>query len=203
MTGSLPQACSTAGVSAAVVFGETMSASHFPLLTRSLTSAICFSSLLCASTTLKLAISGCSFASCSIVFRPTTRQGLPTPALETQRLYGPAFLYWLVSAVGESTLCSHGWSAGPSGVLPAVASWRSYSAWSNHLEERPSLVTSPSPDFADDDPSAEPQPARRSAATLASAAALMPCLMRVSPIDTNCRGAVNVSVWIHPLRRAR
>src|SRR6266700_6120498 len=109
------QALSTAGVRAAVVFGDTISASHFLPAIRSDMSEICLSSLPVASTAVKLAISGCSFTSACMSFQPTTRQGLSTPALLKQRLKFPAFLYLVVSVIVGLMDCSHGWSAGPVG----------------------------------------------------------------------------------------
>ena len=50
-------ACSTAGVNVAVVFGETISASHWSPRVRDWMSEICLSSLASASTALKSAIS--------------------------------------------------------------------------------------------------------------------------------------------------
>ncbi len=52
ITGTLAQACSTAGVSVAVVLGDTISASQ-PLPSRSVMSEICLSSLLSASATVE------------------------------------------------------------------------------------------------------------------------------------------------------
>src|SRR5208282_5508817 len=51
ITGSFWQAASTAGVSAAVVFGDTIRMSQLPLETSELMSEICLSSLPCASAT--------------------------------------------------------------------------------------------------------------------------------------------------------
>src|SRR5436190_14417765 len=106
------QAFSTAGVRAAVVFGETIRESHFLPAIRSEMSEICLSSLPVASTAVKLAISGCSLTSACMSFQPTTRHGLSTPALLKQRLKAPAFLYLAVSAIVALIDCSQGWSAG-------------------------------------------------------------------------------------------
>src|ERR1700730_6622968 len=90
-------AFSMAGVSAAVVFGATMMASQ-PLVVRSATSEICFSSLLVASTYVNcLILSPWTPTSACIVVQPTTRHGLPTSALLKQICQGPAFLYLVVS----------------------------------------------------------------------------------------------------------
>ena len=95
----LAHAFSTAGVSAVVVFGVTTMASHF-LACRSARSAICLSSLLSASRTVNSPISGCSRASAFIVVRPVTRQGLPSPALETHTCHFlPGFAYFEVSTM--------------------------------------------------------------------------------------------------------
>src|SRR5829696_100447 len=116
MTGTFAHACSTAGVRVAVVFGDTISASQ-PLPSRSVMSEICLSSLLSASATVNDLISGCSLTSACMFLKPTCRHGLPTPALEKHRLYGPGFLYFAVSTVLASSACSHGLSAGPVAVL--------------------------------------------------------------------------------------
>src|SRR5271165_3023763 len=84
-TGSLLQAASTAGVSAAVVLGDTISASQLPLDTKALMSEICLSSLPWASATVKDWMSDLRTSTCAcIVVQPTTRHGLSTPALEKQ-----------------------------------------------------------------------------------------------------------------------
>ena len=86
-TGSFWQACSTAGVSAAVVFGDTISTSQLPLLTSVLMSEICLSSLPSASTWVNDLMSAfCASTSACMLVKPTTRQGLLTPALEKQTL---------------------------------------------------------------------------------------------------------------------
>ena len=110
------QAASTAGVSVAVVFGDTMSASH-PLPSRSLMSAICFWSLPSASTWTNCLIRlFCASTSACMVLKPTCRHGLFRPALEKQILYGPGFLNFAVSTIVGLSTCSHGLSAGPVGV---------------------------------------------------------------------------------------
>src|ERR1700756_4344595 len=82
-TGSFLHASSTAGVSAAEVLGETISASHLPLFTSERMSEICFSSLPCASAYSKPLMSALfSSPSACMVFQPTTRHGLPTLAFE-------------------------------------------------------------------------------------------------------------------------
>src|SRR5205807_468084 len=103
--------------SAAVVFGETIRMSQLPLDTKALMSEICLSSLPCASATLNEAMSALSWAtSAFMVVQPTTRQGLPTSALEKQSLYGPGFLYFDVSAIVPPMCCSQSLSAGPSAL---------------------------------------------------------------------------------------
>src|SRR6218665_2132082 len=117
MTGSFLQASSTAGVTAAEVLGETISASHLPLLTSERMSEICFSSLPWASVYSKPLMSALfSSTSACMVFQPTTRQGLLTLALEKHSVTGPFFLYLLVSTGVPPMCCSQGWSAGPSGL---------------------------------------------------------------------------------------
>ena len=125
MTGtSLSQAFSTAGVSVEVVFGATISASHLPPEVSDSRSEICLSSLPSASTTVNLAMSLFAFAAASIVFRPFWRHGLLLPAFEKQT-FQPELLSDLNSAVSRisgSIICSHGRSAGPSGVTDRCAS---------------------------------------------------------------------------------
>jgi hypothetical protein len=130
MTGTpVWHAFSTAGVSASVVFGEMMRALQF-LVCRSARSEICLSSLLAASATVKLAISGCSFTSAFIVVNPVTRHGLPTPALEKHRFHlPPGFAYFAVSTMDGWIIWSHGVAGSPSGVTLRCAIWRSKSAW--------------------------------------------------------------------------
>lgn len=124
MTGTFGQAPLTAGVSVAVVLGETISASQ-PFAVSSAMSEICLSSLPSASRTVNSAISLCAATSACMVFQPTWRQGLLVAALEKQRWYGPAFLYLAVSTGLGSMACSHGLSAGPVGCLVRMASWAS------------------------------------------------------------------------------
>src|SRR2546429_2886474 len=131
------QAFSTAGVSGAVVFGETISASHFLFATRSAMSAICWSSLAPASTGVKVAISGWSFTSACMSFQPTTRQGLSTAALLKQRLKGPVLRNLLVSTIVGLIACIHGWSAGPVAGTERWASCLSKSAWTKNLGSAP------------------------------------------------------------------
>src|SRR5690348_16169128 len=107
ITGTFPQAAVTAGVSVAVVFGETISASQ-PLACSSAMSEICLSSLPSASSAVNLVISLCRPASACIVFQPTWRQGLLTAALEKHRWYGPSFLYLAVPVICGAMACSHG-----------------------------------------------------------------------------------------------
>src|SRR5215471_763144 len=118
MTGTFWQACSIAGVRAAVVLGETIRMSQRCPDNIELMSEICLSSLLSASATMNCAMS-CLWRSTSacIVVHSTTRQGLPTPALEKQIRYGPGFLYLDVSIVWPPTYCSHGLPAGPCGGI--------------------------------------------------------------------------------------
>src|ERR687891_353422 len=87
ITGTSLHAASTAGVSVAVVFGDTISASHLPPETIDSMSEICLSSFASASTTVNLPISSCSLTSCCIVFQPTWRHGLSTAAFEKQMSY--------------------------------------------------------------------------------------------------------------------
>src|SRR6266849_7729749 len=111
----LAHAFSTAGVSAAVVFGATMIASQ-PLLARSAMSEICFSSLPVASTYVNcLILVPWTPTSACMVVQPTTRHGLPTSALLKQICQEPAFLYLAVSTYVGWIAWSHGWSAAPSG----------------------------------------------------------------------------------------
>ena len=84
MTGIASHAASTAGVSAAVVFGDTIMMSQLPEATRSLMSPICLSSDPSASTWTNSPISECSSTSACMLVQPTTRQGLFTPAFEKQ-----------------------------------------------------------------------------------------------------------------------
>ena len=86
ITGTSLHAASTAGVSVAVVFGDTISASHLPPETIDSMSEICLSSFASASTTVNLPISSCSLTSCCIAFQPTWRHGLSTAAFEKQML---------------------------------------------------------------------------------------------------------------------
>src|SRR2546423_3697873 len=123
------QARSTTGVSAEVVFGDTMIASQ-PLVCRSAMSEICLSSLPPASTTVNSPISGCSFASAFIVVMPVTRHGLLTLALEKHTCHlPPGFAYLAVSTMDGWIICSHGLAGSPSGVTLRWAIWRSKSAW--------------------------------------------------------------------------
>src|SRR2546423_4383896 len=126
-------AFSTAGVSATVVFGETMMASHLPASSPA-RSLICLSSLPPACRTVKVVISGCSFSSARIVEYPVSRHGLVKSALEKHTFHGGAFLKWVVSTQVGCSACSHGWSAGPSGVTWRCASWRSKSALTKNFE---------------------------------------------------------------------
>src|SRR6202044_3301662 len=129
MTGSFLQAASTAGVSAAVVFGETIRASQSPLCTKALMSEICLSSLPCASATLKDLMSSLSTSTCAcMLVQPTTRHGLSTPAFEKQMRYGPGFLYLEVSTSLPPRFCSHGFPSGPDGVIfnRSCAAWNSF-----------------------------------------------------------------------------
>ncbi len=129
MVGSFLQAASTAGVSAAVVFGETMSKSQAPLETKASMSEICLSSLPCASATVKDLMSFLSTSTCAcMLVQPTTRHGLKRPALEKQIRYGPGFLYCAVSTSLPSRCCSQGLSGGPCGVIArrSLAAWNSF-----------------------------------------------------------------------------
>ena len=121
MTGTFAQAPLTAGVSVAVVFGETINASH-PLACSSAMSEICLSSLPSASRAVSLEISLCNAASACMVFQPTCRQGLSIAAFEKQRWYGPSFLYSAVDTICGAMACSQGLSAGPSAVCERIAS---------------------------------------------------------------------------------
>ncbi len=136
MTGTFPQAAVTAGVSVAVVFGETISASQ-PLACSSAMSEICLSSLPSASRAVNFSISSCRPTSACIVFQPTWRQGLLTAALEKHRWYGPSFLYFAVSIIFGAMACSQGLFAGPSGVWERMASWASKSAWTKNFDCAP------------------------------------------------------------------
>jgi hypothetical protein len=120
-------ACSTAGVRVAVVFGDTISASHLPPETIDSMSEICLSSFASASTTVNLPISLWSLTSSRIVLKPVWRHGLSFAALEKQMFQLPALsvLYSDVSTISGSIACSHGLSAGPSGSIERCASWRS------------------------------------------------------------------------------
>src|ERR1700756_4120467 len=118
MTGRLLQACWTAGVSAAVVLGETIRMSHLPLDTKALMSEICLSSLPSASAAVKDLMSAFSRSPCAcILVQPTTRHGLSRPAFEKQMLYGPGFLYLVVSTSLPPRFCSQGLPSGPCGVI--------------------------------------------------------------------------------------
>src|SRR5918999_716522 len=102
-------ACSTAGVSVSVVFGETISASQSPERTSDWMSEICLSSEASASTASKLAMSSLSASTCAcIVVHPTTRHGLSTAAFEKQMFHGPGVLYCDVSTSLGSIACTHG-----------------------------------------------------------------------------------------------
>src|SRR4051794_24345044 len=136
ITGILGQAPVTAGVSVAVVLGETISASQsWP--TSSAMSEICLSSLPSASRAVNLLISLCRATSACMVFQPTCRHGLLIAALEKQRWYGPSFLYLAVSIISGAMACSHGLSAGPSAVWPRMASSASKSAWTKNFDCSP------------------------------------------------------------------
>src|SRR5271165_309338 len=129
ITGSFLHAASTAGVSAAVVVGETMSRSQFPLSTKALMSEICLSSLAWASATVKDLMSFFSTSTCAcMLVKPTTRHGFSRLALEKQIRYGPGFLYCDVSTILPPRCCSHGLPAGPSGVIASIslAAWNSF-----------------------------------------------------------------------------
>src|SRR6266487_6254565 len=130
----LRHAASTAGVKAVVVFGDTISASQ-PLVCRSARSEICLSSLLCASTTVKSPISGCSFTSAFIVVRPVTRQGLSNAALEKHRCHFLlALAYVVVSTMAGWIICSHGVFGSPWGAIRRSAIWRSKSPWLKNFD---------------------------------------------------------------------
>ena len=126
MTGTFSHAASTAGVSVAVVFGETISASQLPPASSSM-SEICLSSFASASIARKLAISSWSLTSACIVVQPTWRHGLSTAALEKHRFQPlPDFaLYSVVSTISGSIACSQGLSSGPSASIVRCSSWRS------------------------------------------------------------------------------
>src|SRR5580698_2938906 len=129
MTGSFLHAASTAGVNAAVVFGETIKASQSPVWTKALMSEICLSSLPCASAALKDLMSSFSASTCAcMLVQPTTRHGLSTPAFEKQMRYGPAFLYFLLMIRLPPRFCSHGFPSGPDGVIlrRSCAAWNSF-----------------------------------------------------------------------------
>ena len=81
-------ASSTAGVSVAVVLGETIRASQ-PWPVSDSMSEICLSSDASASSTVNSAISGCSAASACIVVKPTWRHGLSVAALLKHTFHPP------------------------------------------------------------------------------------------------------------------
>ena len=117
-------ASSTAGVSVAVVFGETISASHLLPETSDSMSEICLSSLASASTTVNFAISSWSLTSCFIVLKPVWRHGLSFAAFEKHTFQPLALsdLYLDVSTISGSIACSHGVSGSPSGSIVRCAS---------------------------------------------------------------------------------
>ena len=88
-------------------------------------SEICLSSFASASTTVNLPISGVLSASAFIVMPPFWRHGLSLAAFEKQT-FQPSALSDLNSDVSTispgSIICSHGLSAGPSGVAERCAS---------------------------------------------------------------------------------
>ena len=98
MTGMpVAHASSTAGVSVAVVLGETISASQ-PWPVNDSMSEICLSSEASASRAVNSAISGCSSTSACIVVQPTCRHGLSVAALEKHTFHPPpGWAYWAVS----------------------------------------------------------------------------------------------------------
>ena len=138
MTGMpVSHAASTAGVSVAVVLGDTISASQSPLPVSVSMSEICLSSAASASRTSNSAISGCSSTSACMVVKPTCRHGLSTEALEKHTFHGPGVAYCAVSTISGSMACSHGASAGPSGSMSRMASWASISSWSKNSDSVP------------------------------------------------------------------
>src|SRR5690349_23649463 len=132
MTGtSLLHAASTAGVSVLVVFGAMMIASHLPPDVSDSMSEICLSSFASASTTVNFAMSLSLSAAAFMVFRPFWRHGLSDAAFEKQTFQPELFLdlYFAVSTISGSIICSHGVDASPSGVTDRCASCLSMSAW--------------------------------------------------------------------------
>src|SRR3954452_4903846 len=120
----LLHAASTAGVRVLVVFGAIRMMSHLPPEVSDSMSEICLSSFASASTIVNLPISLVVLASSFIVMRPFWRHGLSEAAFEKQTFHPELFLalYFDVSTISGWIICTHGLSAGPSGVIERCAS---------------------------------------------------------------------------------
>ena len=146
MTGSDSQACSIAGVNAAVDAGDTIKMSHVPLSTSSAMSAICFSSLPPASSDgerLDLLVEGDFLFHRGETDRRATgcRRQCSRSTTRTGRRRRTR---WCRASSG-SIDCSQGSPSGPTGSVSRDDSCRLNCSSSNHSDSRPADVPAASP----------------------------------------------------------